>query len=112
MAEAVLQHLGLAAVDEHEGAPSVAHVERLVVLVENEDAATDGHRNPLPDTGRMISSAGNRLQFGRLRLDPSVCCPSCLRATLAVPKKRDERRYDVPEIRTESVEFAANGATA
>src|SRR2546423_12639110 len=135
MAEAVLQHLGLAAVDEHEGASSVAHVERLVVLVENEDAATDHHRNPLPDTGRMISSARNPLQSGprhqsvvcRL-LSVAVGPPSVilgptdgrrpptfshpLHVTLTRPKNRDERRYDVPEIRTESVEFAANGATA
>ena len=36
---AVLQHLGLAAVDEDERAPRVADVQRLVVLVEDQDAA-------------------------------------------------------------------------
>jgi hypothetical protein len=34
----VFQYLGLAPVDKDEGSPGVAHVERLVVLVQYEDS--------------------------------------------------------------------------
>jgi hypothetical protein len=38
-AGALLQNLGFPPVDEQEGAPSVAHIERLVVLIEDEYSA-------------------------------------------------------------------------